>query len=207
MVNLIKLLKWNGVLTVGAGITFILVSILIDLAVYGVFTTWAFVFLLAHFLTAWMLLSLTGMYLSQIEALGGLGVIGYILAFVGTSVTGGVMFYSFVLASLGQELGQYYGPGARVGGLADAVMIFSGVALLSGWMIFGVACMLAKQYPRWIGFLLGFGLILGLPLRLPIPGGRSLGFGVWGIGFISMGYLMWKKGNLAEKSGEPPSPA
>ncbi len=141
------------------------------------------------------LLSLQGIYLSQIEQVGGLGLIGFVLAFMGTSLTGGVMFYSYVISSLALKepsLAQYFGPGMSLGGAVDGLMIASGMAYLMGWVVFGLATFRAQVYPRWMGFLLAFGLLLGLPLRLPMPGGRSVGFAIWSIAFIALGIALWK---------------
>lgn len=125
-------------------------------------TPYALVFLLYLLGAVLLLLGLVGLYTSQSEAAGVLGLVGFLAAFLGTALLVGVLWFElFITPSLA----------ARAPGLAEAELGLAGFILVFllgvvGWLLFGVATLRARTYPRWAAALLMVG---GLVAFVPIP--------------------------------------
>jgi hypothetical protein len=114
-----------------------------------------------------LLLALTAIYTRESAALRRLGLIGYVIAFLGTlMVAGDWWFEAFVVP--------------RIAGAAPAVLDLpiSGSLLIGaiatvglytvGWTLFGLAALRARAFPRPAAFLLLAGGLAG-PLALSTP--------------------------------------
>ena len=171
--KLANLIRWGGLAAVLAAVL-LLVSDVLELLVFGfenvstIATTGVYVFVTASFLLAALLLSfgLVGLYASQAESAGYLGILGFLMAFVGT-----VMFAGFFWAQ------EFFAPvvAEAAPGLLDniprwlyfgSVLTFSLFAL--GWLLFGVGTYKARIYPRWAALLLMIGAVL-IIFPLPVP--------------------------------------
>jgi|SRR5215211_872159 len=90
-----------------------------------------------------VLLSLVGLYVSQAQATGTLGLIGFLLAFLGITMIAGLYWtYLFV---------------ARPFELAYAGLTLSTSVWVLGWLIFGVATLRGRIYPRPAAIVLMIG--------------------------------------------------
>jgi hypothetical protein len=114
-----------------------------------------------------MLLGITGVYLRQAERAGIIGLIGFVMAFVGMSVVGAgfMMLEAFVLPVLleneaTQYLASEQGPIFN-GPLMTVMMIFGGPMYQLGTIITGATIFRAGVFPRWAGPLLIAGVIFG----------------------------------------------
>lgn len=121
-----------------------------------------------------ILFALVGLYLRQSEEAGVLGVLGFVLAFLGTALVVGVSWALFFVApSVALEAPEFL-DAEQVGGPLDTGFMLTSLFLAVGWALFGVAALLAQSYPRWVAIVL---IIAALIQFLPFPG-TGLVFGV-----------------------------
>jgi hypothetical protein len=123
--------------------------------------------------TALLLLGLVGLYTSQSRATGLLGLVGFLTAFLGTVLLVGTLWFEvFVTPELAEsELGQ----------TGYLLMLLVGAV---GWVLFGVATLRARVYPRWAAILL---IVGGVIAFLPIP---LVGI-VFSVTVAYLGYLLF----------------
>lgn len=111
---------------------------------------------------ALLLLGLVGLYTSQAEEAGILGLAGFLIAFLGTVLLVGALWFELfitpALAAEAPELAE-----AELG-LAGFILVF--VLATLGWILFGVATLRARVYPRWAAVLL---IVGGLIAFVPVP--------------------------------------
>ena len=151
-----------------------------------------------HFLGAlFSLFGLVGLYARQIEQSGRLGLLGFVLAFVGTAMfvgTGMITAYLWpVIARYAPDFVEADGamfsePLAR--GTIEATYAF----LVVGYVVFSVATMRAGVFPRWNAWLLIVGIVLfSVPVAPvgPVPWiVRVVGALVFGAALVALGYAL-----------------
>ena len=141
-----------------------LLRLVVDVENPGSATTasYAIVFLLYLISTALLLLGLVGFYTSQSQAAGILGLVGFLVAFLGTVLLAGALWFElFITPALATEA-----PGlleAELGLPGFILMLLFGAV---GWVLFGVATLRARVYPRWAGVLL---IVGGVIAFFPLP--------------------------------------
>jgi hypothetical protein len=126
-----------AVLSGASSVTGDLLSLVVDLesAESAATAPYVFVFLLYLLGTMLLLLGLVGLYASQSEAAGALGLVGFLVAFLGTALISGALWFElFITPSLATEAPE----------LADAELglvgfILSFLLVIVGWFLFGVA--------------------------------------------------------------------
>ncbi|MDP8952713.1 MAG: hypothetical protein M3N18_10850, partial [Actinomycetota bacterium] len=124
---------------------------------------YALVFLLYLLGAALLLLGVVGLYASQSEAAGVLGLVGFLGAFSGTVLLAGALWFElFVTPSLAAEAPEL--AESEQLGLVGFILVFVMGAL--GWLLFGAATLRAGLYPRWAAVLLMVGAVLAY---VPIP--------------------------------------
>jgi len=128
-----------------------------------------------------LLLALTGLYLRQAGAAGKLGLIGYLVAFLGTVlVAGDWWFESFIAPQIAAVAPQV------MSGAITGSLLVGGVATFGlfavGWIVFGIATFRANVYPRPAAVLLVIGGMVGL-LALSTPYQVPLAIAVGWIGY------------------------
>lgn len=112
--------------------------------------------------TVLLLLGLVGLYSSQSEPAGFLGLLGFLVAFLGTALVSGALWFElFITPSLAVEAPD----------LAEAELGLVGFAIpfllvVVGWVLFGAATLRARVYPRLAAALLIVGAVASL---VPIP--------------------------------------
>ncbi len=117
-----------------------------------------------------LLLGLVAIYIPQSEAAGTFGLVGFVLAFAGTVLGSGVLFSdTFIAPSLA-----VVAPEFLEGGPTEVYGVFGFVLFASlfvlGWVLFGVATLRARVYPRWAAVLLIVGWVIApLPVIVPLP--------------------------------------
>ena len=108
------------------------------------------------------MLGLVGLYSSQSEPAGFLGLLGFLVAFLGTALVSGALWFElFITPSLAVEAPD----------LAEAELGLAGFAIpfllvVVGWVLFGAATLRARVYPRLAAALLIVGAVASL---VPIP--------------------------------------
>jgi hypothetical protein len=198
----VGLLRWCGTALVPAGVLIAVATLLHpsrETATTIVASEVGLIAAHALYTLAWLLvlLGLPGLYVSQRESMGRLGLAGFLGAFSGTyliAVGGNFGFFAPVLAkeapAVLDAIAQYW-PVAVINGLAA-------IAFMIGYLLFGVA-MTKTALPRWSGVFVAVGApahLLGLGISVlvstvawpvAILGSVSLGLGLgWS------GYKMWR---------------
>lgn len=145
----------------------------------------------ANLLAAVLLLGgLVGLYARQAQTAGLLGLVGFLVAFLGTALLIGFLWTSaFIIPSLVAEMTTEMPE--LVTGVASPGFYLSLAAFALGWGIFGVATLRARIYPRKAAVLLVIGALMNL---LPVPF----------VGFVFVVAVMWMGFNLL--TYEPPLP-
>ena len=177
------LMRWGGLAAMASSVSSVLsdlLSLAVDLesAESALTTPYVLVFLLYLLATLLLLLGLVGLYASQSEAAGVLGFVGFLVAFFGTALfAGAIWFELFITPSLATEA-----PELAEAELGLAGFILSFLLVVVGWLLFGVATLRARAYPRWAAILLIVGAVISFA---PIPlSGIVLSVAVAWLGFV-----------------------
>jgi hypothetical protein len=194
-----NLIRWSGLASLLAGVLHILGAFLHpvgeDLAAINS-PNWVPAHLVLWVSGILILLGLTGLYTRQAEKTGWLGLVSFVLAFIGMAVGGGLLLIvSIIIPLIATEapalIGQAMTPPAFV---LPVVAVGFGL----GFILFGVATMRAGVLPRWAGLLLIIGAVLQMAEGSPID--RMLlhvilttGRVVFGLSFAWMGYALWSE--------------
>ena len=120
------------------------------------------VFFLYLLSTALLLLGLVGLYTSQSQAAGILGLVGFLVAFLGTVLLAGALWFElFITPALATEAPELV---AEELGLTGFILMLLVGAV--GWVLFGVATLRAGVYPKWAAVLL---IVGGVIAFFPLP--------------------------------------
>jgi hypothetical protein len=111
-----------------------------------------------------LLLGLVGLYTRQSQAAGTLGLVGFLVAYAGTVLVAGFLWANtFVTPALATEVPEFLDAGPPPGFFP--ALITCGV----GWLLFGIATLRARIYPRWATILLIVGAVIFV-VPLPLTG-------------------------------------
>ena len=194
-----NLIRWSGLAAMLAGVL-LLVAALLDLAVdpgepasvrvtTGVYSFQSAVNLLAVVL---LLIGLVGLYARQSEAAGLLGLVGFLVAFLGTALATGFRWaILFMAPSLAVAAPGFLNEGPPPG------FFLMLITFAVGWLLFGVATLRARVYPRAPAITLIVGAVLSL-FPLPLVDIVLAAAVAW------MGYVLFMERGAAV---EPPSRA
>lgn len=210
-----SLIRWGGLISLLAGILFVLAALIHpageDLAAYNS-PNWVAAHLLGWVSVMLMQLGLVGLYARQREETAWIGLVGFVLAFIGTAFAGTIQFMvATIIPLVAAKATPIFDQARTPPGFA--VPLFAlGFGL--GYILFGIATMRAGVLPRWSGLLLSIGvssfmfaevsreasLLSG---ALPHVIGDS-GAAVFGLGLAWMGYALWsEKRELPDKAELP----
>lgn len=145
--------------------------------------------------------ALIGLYAFQAEKAGKLGLVGFVLAFIGTSIVSSILIYVSAVAPLiASEAQPIFERAMTMPGYLQFLFV-AGFGL--GYVLFGLATVRAAVYPRWSGLLLIIGVTLFIVAEAtPLAEGVAhalitVGDTLFGLGLAAMGYALWsKKGDL-----------
>ena len=190
-----KLIRWSGLFCMLAGILYALAA-LIHPAGEDVSSITASLWVPAHTLggigAVSLLFGLIGLYARQAAKTGWLMLVGFVLAFVGSTMLAMEEFQSVtVMPLIAAEVPKLI----KEASLSGSTLVFGVVFLVSfflGFLLFAIAIMRARVLPVWSGLL----LILGLVLSFGGPWSHVIGIiaaGVFGLGVASMGYALWSE--------------
>jgi drug/metabolite transporter (DMT)-like permease len=156
------------------------------------------------FYSAFLMLGLTGAYASQSEALGRLGLAGFLLLFFGTlfyAVSSDYGFNAPVLARLAPQTLDAINAYPSVIVMDGLFVLF----LFVGFILFGIAIERSHVFPPWSGILIAIGWSLFMicaPLALfvfePLWILAVLGTVILGVGLGSVGYVLLSHNELTE---------
>ena len=137
-----------------------------------------------------MLFGLSGLYGNQAEASGPLMLVGFVLAFVGTTLLATEEFQSATVMPLIAAKAPTLLEGTSTAGAALAFGLVFLVSFLLGYLLLGIATVRAHVLPRWSGLVLIFGLLLSLGGSISHLVGVAAAI-VFGAGLAWMGYSVW----------------
>lgn len=133
-----------------------------------------------------LVFGLVALFAVQAEAIGRLGVVGFVVGMVGTVLlTASAWFQLFIVPAMAAEVPAFTeaARAAEVGQLATVGLAIPLLAQSLGWVIFGIATYRTRAFPRW----LAAGLVIGaLLLFVPVPGTPV----VFQLAVASMGFLL-----------------
>jgi hypothetical protein len=132
-------------------------------------------------------LGLVGLYVRQAQEAGTLGLIGFVVAFVGGMMVAGVVwseaFFGAWLAKAAPELLDADPTGVVIAGVLLSYGLFA-----LGWLLFGWASLRAGVLPRGAAILLMIGAVLfALADLADLPFATV----VIGVGLAWMGFALW----------------
>ena len=180
-----SLIRLAGLAALSSGVLSVigdLLSLLVDLEnpVSATTSSYTIVYFLYLLSTALVLLGLVGLYTSQSRAVGILGLVGFLVAFLGTvMLVGGLWFELFVTPNLAAQAPVLVE--ADLGSLGFTLTFFLGAV---GWVLFGVATLRANVYPRWAAVLL---IVGGVIFFLPVPL-RGI---IFSVSVASLGFMLF----------------
>ena len=119
-----------------------------------------------------LLLALTGLFARQVPDAGGLGRIGYLVAFLGTMLVAGNWWYEAFIGPALREQAPELLTTAPSGSIIVGAAITT-VTFAAGWLIFGLASVRAGVFPRRVAVLMTVGGVAGVltliaPLQVPL---------------------------------------
>lgn len=163
-----------------AGVCFIIIGMFHQENVPASVTTatWVNVHIAATALGFFGLFGMAGLYARQAEQAGWLGLVGFVLFTVWMTLVCGLSFVeAAILPYLAAEspkfvagfLGMFTGIPSEVDlGVLPTLWNISGLLIIFGPLLFGIATFRARILPRWAGGLLAFGAVL-VPVSAVIP--------------------------------------
>ncbi len=179
-----SLIRWSGLAAFLGAVLFVvgdLMHLLMDFrhmaaeAQTGFYAVHAAVLMFAALL---VLLGLIGIYANEAEAAGTLGVIGFLIAFADTASFGGLFWAEFFFHPSLATTAPEFVNAAPPPGLLPTLLLAT-----LGWVLFAVATLRAKVYPRWMALLLIVGSVFN---GLPLPTTSVL----WAAGIACLGFIL-----------------
>jgi hypothetical protein len=171
-----NLLRWAGLAALVGSVLIVLAEIvgLLGGVYAGTSSRGLSIFVASLFLLglALVLLGVVGLYASQAQATGALGLIGFLSAFLGTTMAAGFYWaYVFVIPPVD---------------LTPAGLILPTSLWALGWLIFGAATLRDRIYPRPAAIVLMIGAAIS---AIPIPATEV----VLMIAIAWLGYLLFMR--------------
>lgn len=201
-----KLLRWSGLASILAGVLYTIATLLHPPGedVPAIITAaWVPAHTIAWVANLLLLLGLIGLYGRQAEKTGWLGLLGFVLAFIGVTVESGGNFSSVTLMP---DLAATVPDALTIlmnrppFDFPVAVVVFGLTSIVSrtlGLLLFGFATMRANVLPRWAGLLLIIGVLLAFGSGVsPLIGGVAAV--IFGLGLAWMGYALWVNQSIIE---------
>ena len=145
------------------------------------------------------LAGITGIYLSQVKRMGGLGLLGYLVFATGYLTMLGVEFVgAFVLPSIAHSSPAYVSNaiaaatnGTVTGGigLIKTAILLNGITYVAGGVIFGIALFRANVLARWAAALLAVGALATVATGI-LPQYERLFAVPTGVALVGLGYSL-----------------
>lgn len=174
------LMRWAGLFAMLTGLCFIVIGMFHQENIPAVVTTatWVNVHIFAVAMGFFGLFGMVGLYARQAEKSGWLGLAGFILLSLWLVIIMGFSFVeAFILPLLAAEspvfvadvLGMFSGVPSEVDlGVLPTLWNISGLLIILGPLLFGIATFRAGILPRWAGSLLALGAVL-VPVGVLVP--------------------------------------
>lgn len=208
------LIRWSGIGTILAGILLPLYPLLHpdhDAAGYKS-AAWIPVHSMSNVAMLLLLFGLTGLLARQLHHAGRLGVVGYVVAFVGTAmVLTHAQVELWVTPFIGLNAPQLME--GRPPPAMPVILMLTALVSLVGYLTLGIATVRARVLPQGIGALLAVGgpaFVIGYFLgQVPVPDSVRMALvTVFGLALVWLGWELWAGlGRARARSlGEPGAP-
>ncbi len=216
-INTTKLTGVAGLAAIGAGLTFIVIQFIHPPENVDTVTTaaWTTVSLLTATMAMLAIIGISGLYLRNVQRMGVLGLLGYVLFASCFMVITAWSFVEIVaLPPLAEQAPQFVndflavpGGGEVVGdvGAAKVATGITAVGYLLGGLLFGVALFRARVAARWAALLLAAGSVVTVLVPvLPHAFERLLALPM-GVALAALGYSLWsRQNNISTQPGIGP---
>lgn len=190
--------RWSGLVSLLAGLLYALGAFLHpvgeDLAAINS-PNWVPAHLVYWVSAILMLFGLVGLYARQARKTGWLGLLSFVLAFLGTILVGSILIVSATLIPLiAAEAPAILEEAIALPAFMLPVFVL-GFGL--GYVLFGMATMRAGTFPRWSGLLLIVGVSLFMISEVALSDRTlshlmvTVGDVLFGLGFVWMGNTLW----------------
>jgi hypothetical protein len=208
------LIRWSGLLAILGGVLFPVAAVIHpngeDLASVNM-PNWIPAHLLGLVSVTLMHMGLPGLYARQVEKAGWLGVIGFVLAFVGGAFASTIQYVtSTAIPLIATRAPELFEQAMTPPPFAPPLFV---LGFVIGHILFGLATMRAGVLPRWSGLLVSVGMLLFflgeiafLAQRVTAPALQQvfelikrlhvvvlLGDAAFGLGLAWMGYAVWSE--------------
>lgn len=201
-----KLIRWSGLALMLGGIAFAVHLVTHppgETAQYALYPLWVPSHLLGSIASILISLGLVGLYLRQSEKVGLPGMIGFILAFVGVTLSAGALLFLSVglvpfLAAQGMDsLVDPKGPLLTSTAMQLSVGL-PALSLLLGVLLFAIATLRARVLSRWGAWLVILAIPLGIVAVVFIGTSlqgilQALAGSVLGLGLAAWGWALWSE--------------
>jgi hypothetical protein len=203
-----SLIRSTGLAAVLAGLLFVAIQPLHPEDVLTSVSTdrWAIIHAVTLVMLALFTVGIAGIYARQVEPLGWLGLVGFIVLSLGLLLTAAYGVIEAFVAPLLVEsepdfvqglLGLVEGDETGVDmGAISLLWSASSVCFIAGCLLFGVANLRAGILSRWASGIFAFGLLLGLPVARLLGAPRLAAVPI-GIGLVWLGYSLWSERRAA----------
>ncbi len=119
-----------------------------------------------------LLLALTGLYARQVPESGKLGLVGYLIAFLGTLLVAGDWWHEAFIGPVLRERAPELLATAPSGSILLGAVLTGGT-FAAGWVIYGLASVRAGVFPRSAAVLMTIGGVAGIlslisPFQVPL---------------------------------------
>jgi hypothetical protein len=210
-----------GFAAIAAGLIFIVIQFIHPPENAATVTSveWAIVSLLTATMATLAIVGISGLYLRNVQRIGVLGLIGYVLFATCFILIAAWSFVEIVvLPPLAGQAPQFVDDflavpgGGRVVGDVGAAKVATGitaVGYLLGGLTFGIALFRARVVARWAAMLLAIGSVITILVPvLPHAFERLLALPM-GVALAALGYSLWsRQGDVSTQSdiGPPNAP-
>jgi len=209
-----KLIRWSGLSLMLGGIigaVGLFIHPPADTAVYALYPLWVPAHLLSGIASLLIALGMVGLYARQLEKVGLAGLIGFVLTFVGITLSGGVVIFIDVvvfplIAARGLDWLNTPNGALRTSSAFQLTAGLGALSLLLGLLLFAIATLLARLRPRWGAWLVILSIPLGIVAGVIIsfvgalsPENLQTLFGSVG-GMLSLGWAAWGWALWSEKT-------
>ena len=198
------LIRASGIAALAAGLLFVVIQPLHPADVLTSATTpaWSIIHQATCLMLVLFLAGLTGIYASQVEEAGWLGLGGYIALSLGLLITAAFTFVEAfiepILAATSPGfvaglLGMVEGVPSDVDlGALPTIYSISSALFLGGCIVFGIATIRARVLSRPAAALFAFGIILSAPLTAALDAPRIAAVPI-GLGLAWLGASLWAR--------------
>ncbi|MGA9596120.1 MAG: hypothetical protein WBV06_08190 [Acidimicrobiia bacterium] len=189
-----EFVRWSGLAALVAGVVTVVLDVadfiltrdqLIDVA--AVTSGWMVLHVSYLIADVLILIALAGIWLHQAKQAAGLGVAGFLIAFAGTVMLASLEWSTaFLFPWIAKSAPGLLDTDPSGTAVAGFIVTFS--LLVVGWILFGVASLRARVYPRGPVWLLILGTIVVLVLGAADAPFLDV---LWGLGLAWLGYGIW----------------